>query len=124
MDSVSKFNHILRQLMIDLKQKYASDPVLWRLRQRVLFLVTTDPEFLIIRCGPYLWQYQNSIKTRNKPALIQAATEVPNGAQEVVQKVVTLVLNSTPTEEKKYWQFADALIEEYTNFCKWHESKK
>lgn len=68
---MNKFNHLIRQLLKDLRRRLPNDTDVWRIDKRVGIAIDTIPSLVVDLVGFYLYRYREQIIAGNDQFFVE-----------------------------------------------------
>jgi len=127
---IERFNHNMKLLTRDLARRYPSDPMVYRMAQRVITIIDLDPVTSLRHVGPYLYTYRDEIygyDEKNTTNFFMANTfddemnsSTNSGKVEMVRYIIPkakeAMLKMTSTEKNEYVELVVSLLDDYIEF--------
>jgi hypothetical protein len=127
---VNNFCQTIKVITTDLKRRFPDDPVVYRAHQRIITIISIDPKMVIDLCGPYLYQYRDTIYSENvdesssffienefdKEIKESSGGEKLELAKYIIPKMKECALSLPYEEKKQYKELTVNLLDDYIEY--------
>lgn len=123
---VDAFNKKLKTLALDMSNRFKSDSMVWRAKERVMAAVSIDPLYIIGVVGAYLYTYRDQIYGKEAAFFIEQDYEKEfresidptkvEAVRYIMPKIKSVWKTLDKATQERYQQIVIDLLDDYIEF--------